>query len=289
MLSSHTKFHGLNTQLLLQQAIGHYALPITEIKILLCHATGWSKTELTMRLNEPLSGHAVEQFHVLATERQQGYPIAYLLGSKEFYSRPFTVTPACLIPRPETEDLIDLALPWLKTRYEQTQRRLNVLDVGTGSGAIAVSLALAAPYANVIASDISDAAIECAKHNAKQLQASVEFLTSDYLRDIPRNKPFDLIISNPPYIAKEEPHLIEGDLRFEPRQALTDEANGLSAYDHLSKHSRHYLAPAGMVLVEHGYTQQADVMNLFNQAGFARVNGYHDLSGHPRMVSAILS
>jgi release factor glutamine methyltransferase len=289
VLSSHTKIHGFNAQLLLQQALEHYALPINELKILLCHATGWTKTELLMRTHEHVSGYVVQQFHALATERKQGYPVAYLLGNKEFYSRTFTVNPACLIPRPETEELIDIALPWLHARHEQTLSTLNVLDVGTGSGAIAISLALEAPFVNVVASDISEAAIECAKHNAKQLDAPVEFFTSDYLKHIPKDKQFDLIISNPPYIAKEEPHLEQGDLRFEPRQALTDEANGLSAYDHLSKHSQHYLAPAGMVLVEHGYKQQEQVMNLFHKAGFSRVKGHHDLSGHPRMVSAILS
>ncbi|HEX4880035.1 MAG TPA: peptide chain release factor N(5)-glutamine methyltransferase [Limnobacter sp.] len=273
----------------LQQTRDETGLTTSELRILMCHITGLNKVGLVSRGKDPLPMDQLSAFKSLAARRQQGEPIAYLVGHKEFYSRPFLVDPRVLIPRPETEELVEHALAFLQQRA--TENLLTrVLDIGTGSGAIAVSLALENPILEVTATDVSADALWVAQHNASTLGAkNLKFIQSDLFAGLLAQNPplaFDLICSNPPYIEAGDPHLQQGDLRFEPALALTDHGDGLHFYRQIAQHSPPLLRSGGGVIVEHGHTQQAQVMQLFQHAGFARVQGLPDLAGTPRFVFA---
>jgi release factor glutamine methyltransferase len=273
----------------LHRARAHWPnIPVGERRRLLAHALGWRQTELIARETDALAAEGLAAgpvFEQLIGRRARGEPIAYLLGEKEFYGRAFAVSPAALIPRPETEELVEQALLWLHHRSASTSP-LRVLDVGTGSGVIAITLALEHPGLDVWALDISVDALGCARRNAIDLQAPVHFLQSDYLTGLATDECFDLIVANPPYIAAADPHLEQGDLRFEPATALSDGHDGLQAYRCLSMQAPAHLRPGGCILVEHGHTQQGDILSLFERAGFTGITGLTDLAGKARMVRA---
>lgn len=209
--------------------------------------------------------------------RMAGEPVAYLLGWREFHGHRFSVTPAVLIPRPDTETLVDAALAVLPE-----DRPARVLDLGTGSGCVGISIALARPLANVVATDSSTHALTLAQHNAANLGASrVTFLRSDWYSAVAGD--FDLIVSNPPYIAETDPHLREGDLRFEPQDALRSGGDGLDALRMIIARARTHLVPDGWLLVEHGWDQGAEVGALLAQAGLVDRIGCHDLGGNHRV------
>lgn len=209
--------------------------------------------------------------------RAAGEPIAYLTGNCEFYGLEFRVTPAVLIPRPETELLVDLALERLPV-----EGRARVLDLGTGSGCIAVSLGRQRPRMEVWAADAAPAALEVARDNALRLGATVRFVRSDWLADLAGER-FDLILSNPPYVAAGDPHLSRGDLRFEPASALVAGEDGLNDIRRIVAAAPAHLAPGGWLLFEHGYDQAQRCRALLTAAGFGQVTSWRDLAGIERV------
>ncbi|OJW58781.1 MAG: protein-(glutamine-N5) methyltransferase, release factor-specific [Thiobacillus sp. 65-1059] len=219
----------------------------------------------------------------LLTRRLAGEPIAYLVGAREFYGRPFEVSPAVLIPRPDTELLVELALA-----HAPPGQAVEVLDLGTGSGCIAVTLALERPLAQVTALDRSPAALAVAQRNAARLDAHVEFLSSDWFAALGGRR-FDLIVGNPPYIAAGDPHLGRGDIRFEPLAALAAGGDGLDDLRRLTATAGAHLKPGGALLLEHGYNQADAVQALLQASGFQRPRSWTDLSGIRRVSGGHLS
>ena len=218
------------------------------------------------------------RYRELLQRRLRGEPVAYLLGEREFFGLKFKVTPATLIPRPETELLVELVLP----RISQ-QGLCRVLDLGTGSGAIALALAHARPDVEVLGCDASTTALTVAQANAQQLAiANVAFIHSDWFEAFTAQK-FNIIVSNPPYIAAGDPHLAQGDVRFEPISALVSGSDGLHDIRHIAAHAPDYLEPGGWLLLEHGYDQAAQVRELLQQAGFDVVFSACDLAGIERV------
>lgn len=253
-------------------------LPRLEARMLLQHALGVSRTWLISHDTDAVPEAQVEAFLGLQTRREQGEPVAYLLGEREFMGHRFQVGPGVLIPRPETELLVEQAQAALS--HAKAPR---VLDLGTGSGAIAVSIALAMPEAYVTATDASPQALALAQQNAASLGARVAFRQGDWYQALPADAgPFDLIVSNPPYIAAGDAHLAQGDLRFEPDMALTDGADGLAAIRVIIEQAPRWLAPGGQLWLEHGYDQAQAVQQLLRQAGFTQVSSLPDLAGIPR-------
>ena len=259
------------------------ALPLDplENRILLCHATGLSRVQLITQSDRPLTLEEAQRLDALVARRLQGEPIAYIVGRREFFGLEFQVGPAVLIPRPDTELIVELALERLPQR-EGTPPRL--LDMGTGSGAIAVAVAVTRPDTAVTALDVSPDALAIAQANAAANGADVRFLLSSWFDALDAGATFDVIASNPPYIAAGDAHLAQGDLRFEPPGALTDHADGLSALRLIVAGSGRHLAPGGWLLLEHGYDQAAAVRALLLAAGFADVQSWKDL-GHIERVS----
>lgn len=218
------------------------------------------------------------RYTALFERRLRGEPIAYILGEREFYGLIFKVTPATLIPRPDTELLVELALQRAPPRGA-----LRILDIGTGSGAIALSIAHARPNAEVVAIDASTAALEVARFNAQCLGLNnVRLLLSDWFTAL-NGERFDIIVSNPPYIAAGDTHLSQGDVRFEPCDALVSGKDGLDDIRHIIAQSIFHLNVNGWLLLEHGYDQAARVRALLHQAGFAGVFSARDLAGIERV------
>jgi release factor glutamine methyltransferase len=244
-------------------------------RLLVCHALGLSRTTLITQSGRMLNEDDALLISTLLQRRLDGEPVAYILGQREFYGLPFEVGPAVLIPRPETELLVELAL-------ERLPPKGRVLDMGTGSGAIAVALAHTRPDAQVSALDVSKDALATATRNAAANGATVRFLESSWYEAV-GSEQFDLIVSNPPYIAAGDRHLSEGDLRFEPTGALTDHADGLSALRTIIAGAPGHLPPQGWLLMEHGYDQAQAVRELLAQAGFSEVQSWADLAGIERV------
>jgi len=258
-----------------QMALQHGGLDALEARILLCHATGLTRVQLITQSDRPLADGEAAALSRLAARRLAGEPIAYLVGRREFYGLDFQVNEAVLIPRPDTELLVELAIGRLPPGGA-------LLDMGTGSGAIAVAVAHTRPDARVTALDVSDAALAVAHANAVAHGARVRFLRSDWFGALGPSDRFDVIASNPPYIAAGDAHLAQGDLRFEPRGALTDHADGLSALRTIAGGAARHLAPGGWLLLEHGYDQAADVRDLLAAHGFTDVQSWRDLPGIER-------
>ncbi len=246
-----------------------------EARILLGHVTRLSRVQLITQAERALTAEEAQQLSQLFARRLAGEPIAYLTGEREFFGLSFDVSPAVLIPRPDTELLVELALHYLPPQG-------RVLDMGTGSGAIAVAIAHARPDAFVTALDVSAEALAIAEGNARKNQVQVNFLRSDWFSAVKEQR-FDLIVSNPPYIVAGDPHLSEGDLRFEPVDALTDHANGLSDLQTITRDAAQYLAPAAWLLMEHGYDQAAAVRDVLATHGFTEVQSWRDLAGIERV------
>lgn len=251
-----------------------------DARLLLQYATGCSHTDLLARPETLVIAPAYAQFVAWVARRATGEPLAYLVGEAEFRGRVFQVSPAVLIPRPETEVLIELALEKL-----QGLETPKVLDLGTGSGIVAVSLALECPAAQVIAVDLQNEAIFMARNNAGRLAANVDCRQGDWFTPVIGER-FDLIVSNPPYVAAGDPHLALNGLPFEPQVALTDGADGLSCIRHIVTHAAAHLKPGGWLLFEHGYDQGSPSRNLLSAAGFQAPFTYPDLSGTGRVSGA---
>ncbi|MGJ9418503.1 peptide chain release factor N(5)-glutamine methyltransferase [Massilia sp. CMS3.1] len=246
-----------------------------ENRILLCHALGLTRVGLITNAERALNAEEAACLAALVGRRQGGEPIAYIVGQREFFGLPFQVSPAVLIPRPDTELIVELTL-------ERLAPRARVLDMGSGSGAIAVAVAHTRPDTAVTALDLSEDALAVARANAAANGATVRFLRSDWFTAL-GNEAFDLIASNPPYIASSDEHLVQGDLRFEPSAALTDFADGLSALRTIIKGAPAHLIAGGWLLLEHGYDQAEAVRGLFTDAGYAEVESWRDVNGIERV------
>lgn len=255
--------------------------------MLLSHVLAQNAAWLAAHDDYELTPTEENHLRIAAARRTAGEPIAYILGVRDFYGRNFKCTPAALIPRPETELLIDLLRHNALSLGED--RELRILDVGTGTGCIAVTLALEIDNARVTACDLSRDALALARENASAHKAThVEFIESDWFSAIDANRTFDVIVSNPPYIPPNDPHLFKGDLRFEPWLALRDRVDGLESYRELLSGAKQRLRNGGQLIVEHGYDQGESVPTLFRDAGFADVEMIRDLSGHPRVTRGSL-
>lgn len=249
-----------------------------EAQILLCHAIQQPRAHLAAHDRDPILPEQAAAFDALLQRRLGGEPIAYILGEREFYSLAFRVTPAVLIPRPETELLVELALERLPA-----DSSVRVLDLGTGSGAVAVTLALHLPRAEVVAVDQSAAALEVARENSQQLGAdNLHLIQSNWFSALEQEK-FDLIVSNPPYIAANDPHLTQGDVRFEPPAALASGEDGLDDIRTIVRGAATHLKPGGWLLFEHGYDQAAACRELLARAGFEQVASAADLASIERV------
>ena len=260
----------------------HSPLDALETRMLIEHVTGYSRVQLITQSETPLLAAQATQLNQLIQARLDGQPMAYLLGEREFFGLRFAVSPAVLIPRPDTELLVELAL-------EHTRRHAKILDLGTGSGAIAISLAVQDAQLTVTAADISPAALEIAQRNARDLcqpDQQVRFFQSDWYQQLPPER-FHTIVSNPPYIVKDDEHLSQGDLRFEPIDALTDHADGLSAYRQIIIGAPDFLEIGGWLLMEHGYHQAEEVQALLKDANFKEVRSWQDLAGIWRVTGGI--
>ena len=249
-------------------------LDALENRILLCHALNITRVGLITQSERALTEAEAAALASLVARRVHGEPIAYIVGKREFFGLDFAITDAVLIPRPDTELLVELALEHLPAQG-------RALDMGTGSGAIAVSIAHTRRDAVVTALDVSAAALDVARANAAANGAQVRFLQSDWYGALD-GEVFDLIASNPPYIASSDSHLAKGDLRFEPLDALTDRADGLSALRIIIAGAPGHLVPRGWLLMEHGYDQAAQVRQLLLDHGFSDVQSWRDLPGIER-------
>ncbi|MFM8341962.1 MAG: peptide chain release factor N(5)-glutamine methyltransferase [Methylomonas sp.] len=253
---------------------------LLDAEVLLCHCLDKNRSFIRAWPEHQLTDQQAAEFLALITQRQQGVPVAYLTGEREFWSRSFKVNPDVLIPRPDSELLIELSLDLLPANQVS-----KIIDLGTGSGILAITLAAERPASQVIACDLSPAALRTAQDNAQQLQiANVRFLASNWFSAI-TERDFDLVISNPPYIDQHDPHLQQGDVRFEPDSALISLENGLQDIRLLADQARQHLKPSGYLLIEHGYDQQTAVQALFKRFNYQQITTHLDYAGNPRVTS----
>ncbi|HEX6612517.1 MAG TPA: peptide chain release factor N(5)-glutamine methyltransferase [Rhodanobacteraceae bacterium] len=272
-----------------------------ESELLLTHVLGVSRAWLVAHADDEVDEPRRGAFEALIARRIRGEPIAYITGSRGFHALELHITPDVLIPRPETELLVEVALARIPRSPDEVERNpgqragllpdsaalhpgYKIADLGTGSGAIALAIARERPRAHVLATDASAAALEVARANAQALRlTNVEFAQGDWCAALGGRRDFDLIVSNPPYIAEEDPHLHEGDLRFEPRAALASGADGLDAIRTIMRDARAHLHKGGWLLLEHGFEQGAAVRGLLQQSGYREVFTARDLEGRDRV------
>jgi len=256
-----------------------------EIELLAAHAFGLTRAQLVAGGEHPAEPNAAQRFREWVARRARGEPIAYLLGTRGFWTLELLVTPAVLIPRHETELLVELALARMPAGTAT-----RVADLGTGSGAIALALARERPQARVVATDASEPALDVARRNAQRHAiTNVEFRHGSWF-DAVAGRRFDLIVSNPPYVAERDPHLGQGDCRYEPASALASGGDGLDAIRHLVARAPAHLERGGWLLLEHGYDQAGAVRELFDRHGaYADSSSATDLGGHERVTAARLS
>ena len=269
----------------LDDLIRDSGLPRAEARRLLASLSHQPLTWFMAHGDDPADPDTTTRFQALAERRRAGEPLAYLLGQQEFYGRPFAVSPAVLIPRADTETLVETALEQLLLQRQQRRAvPLSLLELGTGSGIIAITLALEAPDTEVHAVERSPDALAVAQQNAKALGADrIHWHTGNWWQALACPRRFDLIVSNPPYIAAGDHHLQQGDLRFEPPQALAAGPDGLDDLRIIIGGAPAHLNPGGWLLLEHGYDQEAPVQALLRDAGFADVFTRRDLAGQPRV------
>lgn len=253
--------------------------PALDAQVLLAHALGENRTYIIAHAKDTIDEQVYQQFDQLVSLRAEGTPVAYLTGVQEFWSLPFNVTRDTLIPRPETELLVELALEKIPP-----EARFLIADIGTGSGAIALAIASERRHCRVLASDPSAAALRIAASNANRLGINnVEFVQGSGLEPVTGTQ-FNLVVSNPPYIGENDPHLQQGDVRFEPRSALVAGVEGLDIIRAIVEQALQYLLPGGWLMIEHGYDQEQAVDILFRKKGFSNIECYRDLAEQPRVT-----
>lgn len=248
-----------------------------DAEILLSHCLNKNRAYLYTWPEAEPDPSAVQQFHDLINQRAQDMPLAYLTGEREFWSLAFKVTPDTLIPRPETELIVQLAIDLL------LQQPGPVLDLGTGSGAIAISIATEIKHITIDAADNSSAALKIAKHNAVQHNAEINFIESDWFSNI-STKNYQLIISNPPYIAENDPHLTRGGLQHEPISALQASDTGMAAIKSIVQCAKNHMTREGWLLIEHGHDQGQLAREVFLKAGLVQVRTEPDLESRDRVT-----
>ena len=254
--------------------------PTLDAELLLAHALGTSRTRVMAHLEQTADAAQTLRYSQLIERRGGGEPLAYILERKEFWSLPLKVGPAVLVPRPETELLVERALA---LRAGPSGR---VADLGTGSGAIALALATERPHWAIVATDISSGALEVARANAAALNLpQVEFLLGNWLEPL-RGRTFDLVMSNPPYVAESDPAMQDAALKHEPRAALTPGADSLACLREIVRSALDHLERGGWLLLEHGADQAAAVALELVARGFRHVRSHRDLAGHERMTEA---
>jgi len=253
--------------------------PQLDAEILLHAMTGIHRAMAYARPEQILTDEQVEDLHLVLARRERGEPIAYITGTQEFWSMPLDVSPAVLIPRPETELLVERALELVSLEHPS-----RVLDLGTGSGAIALAIAHARAHAHVVAVDVSQDALAVAAGNQRALSiGNLELKHSDWFSALGEQR-FDVIVSNPPYIAQDDPDIEPAVAAFEPKLALIAGPTGLEAIDRIVQDAAHHLAPSGWLVFEHGWKQAADVRSALVQHGYSHVRSRPDLAGHDRVT-----
>lgn len=251
-----------------------------DVELLICFAINKPTTYLLTWPEQTLSKAQTKHFAELLLRRIDGEPIAYILKTREFWSLALQVSPATLIPRPDTEVLVELVL------NNHQDKKLTCLDLGTGTGAIALALASEQPSWQIDAVDYSDEAVILAQHNAKNLVLSqVNIFQSDWFSNIEQGKRYDVIVSNPPYIDEDDKHLSEGDVRFEPKSALVAQDKGLSDIKLIAAQARHYFNAIGYFYVEHGFEQTQTVQEILREFGYQKIATVKDYNGNDRITS----
>lgn len=260
--------------------LGRSQLSRLEIDLLRCHVLGITRSRLLAWPHQSFSTQQLTELQLLLSRREQGEPLAYLIGRKAFWSFEVQVTSATLIPRPETELLVEQALARLPVDVPN-----QVVDLGTGSGAIALALALERPYCQLFATDVDYEVLAVAQANAERLNVGrIAFLQGDWFTALKNKYRVNLIVSNPPYLAEGNSHLQGDGVRYEPRQALVSGTDGLEAIRYLIASASKYLVNQGWLLLEHGYDQGESVAQLFKQYGYQAVKTYRDLAGQARVT-----
>jgi len=253
--------------------------PKLEAEVLLSFSLHKQRSYLYTWPDKPLEPQQLSQFSDLVTRRIQGEPIAYITGQREFWSLDLKITPDTLIPRPDTELLVELALELIPANHS-----FIIADLGTGSGAIAAAIASERPACKVFATDISAPALKAAKDNFKQLHlTNIHSGKGAWCSALPQNQQFNLIVSNPPYIPDSDPHLAQGDLPWEPQNALASGTDGLDDIRCIIEQSPNHLTTDGWLLLEHGYDQGAEVRGLLKARGFKQISTQQDLAGQDRV------
>ena len=251
-----------------------------DAQVLLCFVLQCNSAHLLAWPEKELSEKQQSHYQKLLQQRQKGIPVAHLTGQREFWSLKFSVNNSTLVPRPETETLVEYIL----TNFYK-EDNLRLLDMGAGTGAIAIAIASEKPGWIIVASDTSEQALKLAQHNSHFHQTdNIAFINSNWFEKIEQNN-FDIIVSNPPYIADNDPHLQQGDVRFEPLSALSSGKTGLDDIKHLCSRAKNYLKEDGWLIVEHGYDQKQAVADCFTKNGFTEIEQKQDLSGHTRMTA----
>ncbi len=253
--------------------------PSLDANVLLCHALDKPRSYLLTWPDKVLDTEIQHQFEALIERRIAGEPVAYIIGEREFWSLSLKVSPSTLIPRPDTERLVELALDkaqWLDG---------DILDLGTGTGAIALALASELPQRHLLGIDVREEAWQLATDNAKRLNiANASFLYGSWFSPLPEGTKFALVVSNPPYIEENDPHLSVGDVRFEPKSALVAQDNGLADIKFISDSARRYLLSNGWILFEHGYDQGSAVRDILEGFGYLHVETQQDYAGNDRVT-----
>lgn len=268
---------GLSIHLALKQGSLLLNSPL-EAEILLSWTLNKNRAYLFAHPEECLNRIQLEHYQQNLKQRLDGKPIAYITGHREFWSLALKVNPNCLIPRHETERLVELALELIPN-----EDIIQILDLGTGSGAIALALAKERPQWQIDACDISEEALELAKTNAKNNQiTNLSFYHSNWFQHIPKKR-YHAILANPPYITDQDPQLVQGDLRFEPRQALLSGQDGLADLHYIISNSGNYLLANGLLLLEHGFDQKFAIGTILKRLGYRNIQCWQDLQGHDRV------
>lgn len=265
-----------------EQLTGLTESPRLDAEILLAHSLDKSRTWLITWPDKNLSDTEFTDFETLLKRRKAGEPVAHITGQREFWSLPLSVSKDTLIPRPDTELMVEQIL----AAYP-ADSNITLADLGTGSGAIALALASERPNWKIIATDQSTAALDIAQENASQLKLNnIEFKQGDWFEPL-TGMTFDVIASNPPYIPDQDPHLSQGDVRFEPISALASGSDGLDDIRLICHEAKHHLKHQGMLIIEHGFDQKSEMQEIFTVSGYKSIKQHHDLADNPRLTSGL--